>query len=149
MKLKTRLLFVLTLFLFGGTCAAKDHVESKVALNFDKSNYRDVQHVSTIPPDQLVQLWGWLRLVPEGKIVPETYYLEWEYQVEGRTENLGNYNTNKKYLQYQRKADREEAFYWVSKRIWSQSKGRYVFRVYVEANGKPQLVSESVVEIGS
>ncbi|MEZ8820327.1 MULTISPECIES: hypothetical protein [unclassified Vibrio] len=149
MKLKYKGLFVLVLSFFYETSLAKDHVESQIVINFDKDNYREAQAVSMISPNQLVQLWGWLRFIPDGKIAPETYYLEWEYQVDGRTENLGNYNTNKKYLHYQRKADREEAFYWVSKRVWSQSKGRYVFRVYVERNGKPQLVSESMVEIGS
>ncbi|MBF9002484.1 hypothetical protein [Vibrio nitrifigilis] len=138
---------IVILLLFGNACFSKDHVDSKIIINFDKEKYRDVTQVNNISPNTLIKLWGWLRLIPDGKITSQKYFLEWEFESDDKNENLGNYRTNRKYLQYQRPIDREEAFYWVSKRIWSQDKGRYIFRVYIQEDGKHKIVSESSVEI--
>ena len=144
-----RMIFlILTLIFPLGVTYAKDTVTSHITLDFDKSRYKSVDPAATIPPGKIVKLWGWLKLVSEGNIEAETYYLEWEYKDGEKIENLGNYNTNKKYLEYTRKTDREEAYYWVSKRVWSQAKGEYIFRVYIKENNEYKLIRQSTVAVG-
>jgi hypothetical protein len=100
-----------------------------------------------VPAGGIVKLWGWIKLESEGNIEPQTYYLEWEFKDGDRVENLGNYNTNKEYLEYRRKLDRVDDYYWVSKRVWAQKKGEYLFRVYIKEGKDYKIIKQESVAI--
>ena len=129
------------------TAQAKDTVTAHILLDFDKSRFKLVDPVSHIPSGGIAKLWGWLKIETQGNIEPQTYYLEWEYQHGEKVEILGNYNTNKKYLEYKRKLDRADDYYWVSKRVWVQEKGSYIFRVYIKENQKYKIVKQISISI--
>lgn len=126
---------------------AKDIITAHVLMDFDKSKFKTVDPVSQIPPGGIAKLWGWLKLESQGTIEPQTYYLEWEYRDGDIVENLGNYNTNKKYLEYPRKLDRADDYYWVSKRVWVQNKGSYIFRVFVKEKEEYKVIKQVIVSI--
>ena len=142
------LLLALSFILPSSASYAKDTIASHILVNFEKSQYKTIEPAAVIPPQKVVKLWGWMQLISDGVITPEAYYLEWVYKNGDKIENLGNYNTNKKYLVYTRKLDREEAYYWVSKRVWTRNKGEYIFNVYIKDGNEYKLISQSSVAVG-
>ena len=88
-----------------------------------------------------------MKIETQGKIEPQTYYLEWEYKHSGKIEILGNYNTNKEYLEYERKLNRADDYYWVSKRVWVQKKGSYIFRVYIKENQEYKIIKQTSISV--
>lgn len=104
----------------------KDTVTAHILLDFDKSNFKLVDPVSQISSGGIVKLWGWLKIETQGNIEPQTYYLEWEYK---------------------RKLDRADDYYWVSKRVWVQEKGSYVFRVYIKENKEFKIIKQTSISI--
>jgi hypothetical protein len=140
------IIFLIVVFSFS-TAIAKDTVTAHILLDFDKNNFKVVDPVSQISAGGIVKLWGWLKIETQGNIEPQTYYLEWEYKNGDKNEILGNYNTNKQYLEYKRKLDRADDYYWVSKRVWVQEKGNYVFRVYIKENNEFKIIKQTSVSI--
>lgn len=129
------------------TAIAEDTVTAHIVLDFDRSQFRLVDPASQVPAGDIVKLWGWLKFETQGEIEPQTYYLEWEYKDDGQSVILGNYNTNIEYLIYERRLDRADDYYWVSKRVWVQEQGIYVFRVYIKENNEFRIITQTSISI--
>ena len=122
----------------------KDQISLKICTEINKKYPEDVEISSTLSGKSLYFIYGYLKLVSDNPNVEAVkYYLEWAYNNGDSEEILSNFNTDSRWLEYDRRTNRINDYYWVKKCIYGDKLGKYVFRIYIKENDKLIKKAES------
>ena len=148
-----KLLFIFPIIcLFPCFLFAEDKITIHILREFNKRDFKNINPISEIQFDgngKIVKIWGYLKFESDTSYVkPETYYLEWSY-FDGKSMSLLSNYKNNKYLEYKRKVEGVDDYYWVTKRIRTENIGDYYFRIYRKEKSKYILLNETKLIVGN
>ncbi|MBB5321900.1 hypothetical protein [Marinobacter oulmenensis] len=152
MNLRRVILLLLCATFFGVIESQAADTVSVAISTKDKKLNSTVANEDSITGGGLHKLYAYIKLVSDtANISPNVLYFEWILHREGKDLVLSNYNTDKKWLIYERRLDVVEDYYRVHKTVFGSNPGVYEFRVYEKnSDGKYELIenARTVIEEG-
>ncbi len=149
MKTLTYALFYSTLLFFSVSIAEAGDQITVALTTADQKLNSPIEEMEVLEGGNILRLFAYIKISSDTtNVVKNTLYLEWRRLYNGNTEVLSNYNTDKKWLIYDRKLNAIDDYYRVNKYVFASKPGDYIFRVYnKDKNGEYVLITENTTKI--